>query len=157
MVSKHLRSDQCSIDSSSRASSQARPTRRDFLKRSTAAIAAPAMMAHGTEGDHGGRPRQLGAKRPNILIIIADQFRWDFVGTYGLNPMGVTPNIDSIGRRGVAFQNAVTNQPWCSPSRACLFTGQYGTENGVWHLGPGLRPDATTLATVLRSQGYTAV
>lgn len=69
--------------------------------------------------------------------------------------MGLTPNIDSIARRGVAFQNAITNQPWCSPSRACLFTGQYATTHGVWRLGPGLRPDATTLATELRSHGYT--
>jgi arylsulfatase A-like enzyme len=94
-------------------------------------------------------------KPPNILIVIADQFRWDCVGAYGLNPMDVTPNLDSIARRGSAFQNAVTNQPWCSPSRACLLTGQYGTTNGVWRLGPGLRPDATTLATTLRSHGYT--
>lgn len=94
--------------------------------------------------------------RPNILIIISDQFRWDYVGVYGLNPMGITPNIDSIARRGVGFQNTFTNQPWCSPSRACLMTGQYATRHGVWKLGPGLRPDAVTLATVLRSHGYSA-
>jgi arylsulfatase A-like enzyme len=99
----------------------------------------------------------LETKGPkNIVLIIADQLRWDFVGAYGLNPIGLTPNIDSIAQRGVAFQNAVTNQPWCSPSRACLFTGQYGTTHGVWSLGPGLRPGATTLATALRGQGYTA-
>jgi arylsulfatase A-like enzyme len=121
-----------------------RPTRREFLEASTISLAASQSA--------GAAPESTGPK--NILLIIADQFRWDFVGAYGLNPMDVTPNIDSIGRRGVAFQNAVTNQPWCSPSRACLFTGQYATTHGVWRLGPGLRPDSTTLATVLRGHGY---
>jgi|GEM_PF-148283 len=131
-------------------------TRREFLKRSavTAAMPAMALTAQG-RNEEGTGQRTHPEKPPNILIVIADQFRWDCVGAYGLNPMGVTPNIDSIARRGAAFQNAVTNQPWCSPSRACLFTGQYGTRNGVWKLGPGLRPDSTTLATVLRSHGYT--
>ncbi|MGH9325601.1 MAG: sulfatase-like hydrolase/transferase [Terriglobia bacterium] len=127
------------------------PTRREFLKRAALAATASATTAKAAEAGPGD-----SIKPPNILLIIADQFRWDFVGAYGLNPMQVTPNLDSIAQRGVAFENAVTNQPWCSPSRACLFTGQYGTTNGVWRLGPGLRPDATTLATVLRSHGYTA-
>jgi arylsulfatase A-like enzyme len=131
-------------------------TRREFLKHSAATAAIPAMAWNAQGGNaEGVAEREQSGKPPNILIIIADQFRWDFVGAYGLNPMGVTPNIDSIARRGAAFENAVTNQPWCSPSRACLFTGQYGTRNGVWKLGPGLRSDSTTLATVLRSQGYT--
>jgi arylsulfatase A-like enzyme len=145
------------VDSSSEMKSRrTQPTRRDFLKRSAAALAVPAVAAEGAAGNRGAAQELPKGKRPNILIVIADQFRWDCVGAYGLNPMGVTPHLDSIAQRGVAFQNAVTNQPWCSPSRACLFTGQYATENGVWHLGPGLRPDATTLATALRSQGYSA-
>ncbi|MGH9327450.1 MAG: sulfatase-like hydrolase/transferase [Terriglobia bacterium] len=129
-------------------------TRRGFLKRS-AAIAATASsfaMAAGAEQQGPRAP----AKRPNILLYIADQFRGDFVGALGLNPMGVTPHLDSISRRGVGFQNAVTNQPLCSPSRACLFTGQYATETGVWTLGPGLGTGAVTLATILRGEGYTA-
>ncbi len=127
-------------------------TRREFLKRSAAVAAASSSLAAPGEARQTGSPR----KRPNILLYIADQFRGDFLGANGLNPMGVTPNLDSIGRRGVCFQNAVTNQPLCSPSRACLFTGQYATQTGVWKLGPGLRPGAETLATILRGQGYTA-
>jgi arylsulfatase A-like enzyme len=129
-------------------------TRREFLKQSAAAMTLPALGAAAPAEENTPSPVQN--KRPNLLLIIADQFRWDFVGAYGLNPMGVTPNLDQIARRGVAFQNAVTNQPLCSPSRACLFTGQYATETGVWTLGPGLRPGATTLATILRGEGYTA-
>jgi arylsulfatase A-like enzyme len=134
--------------------SDALPTRREFLKRTVVASAStPAVK--GSERTSRNAERKTSKERPNILLIIADQFRWDFVGAYGLNAMGVTPNLDLIAQRGVAFRNAVTNQPLCSPSRACLFTGQYGTTNGVWKLGPGLRPEATTLATALRSHGYT--
>lgn len=132
----------------------ARSTRREFLKVALAATASTT-AAKAAEGDSSEPQGRESKTSPNILLIIADQFRWDCVGAYGLNPMKVTPNIDSIARRGIGFKNAVTNQPLCSPSRACLFTGQYGTTNGVWRLGPGLRPDATTLATVLRSNGYT--
>ncbi|MDE3178030.1 MAG: sulfatase-like hydrolase/transferase, partial [Acidobacteriota bacterium] len=104
-------------------------------------MALPALAA-AKAADQREREQAGGSKkRPNLLMIIADQFRWDFVGAYGLNPMGVTPNLDGMARRGTAFQNAITNQPLCSPSRACLFTGQYATETGVWKLGPGLRSD----------------
>lgn len=116
-------------------------SRREFVKRS--AVALPAMStfaATATESEENRERGDVRKQRPNIVLYIADQFRWDCVGAYGLNSMDVTPNLDSIAQRGVGFQNAVTNQPWCSPSRACLFTGQYANQNGVWRLGLGLRP-----------------
>ncbi len=104
-------------------------------------------------GDPAEEPART-AGRPNILLVISDQYRWDFIGGYGHNSMSFTPNLDAMLRRGTAFRNAFTNQPLCSPARACLFTGQYATRTGVWNLGPGLRRGATTLATVLRQAGY---
>lgn len=128
--------------------------RRQFLRRSVTAVGLAGMAGRAAMA----APQQTEAagakKRPNILMIIADQFRWDFVSAYGLNPMDVTPNLDAMAKRGVAFANAVTNQPLCSPSRACLFTGLYATETGVWKLGPGLRPGALTLAKILHDEGY---
>jgi arylsulfatase A-like enzyme len=94
--------------------------------------------------------------RPNVLLVISDQWRWDFVCGYGENPMDCTPNLDAMMRRGTAFRSAYSNQPLCSPARSCLFTGKYATETGVWTLGPGLQPGEVTLATLLRTQGYTA-
>jgi arylsulfatase A-like enzyme len=129
-------------------------SRREFVMRSAASLPAISTLAaaalESQEDNENGRK-----KHPNIVLYIADQFRWDCVRAYGLNSMEVTPNLDSLAKRGIGFQNAVTNQPWCSPSRACLFTGQYANQNGVWRLGLGLRPGATTLATTLRSHGYT--
>ncbi len=139
------------------------PTRREFLKRSAMIAAAP-LAGRATHPSaqsaqqEGNRPRT----QPNILIIHSDQFRWDFICAVGLNPMANTPNLDAMYRRGTVFQNFITNQPLCSPSRACLWTGQYATTNGVWKLlwsdNPrvGIKPDAITLATQLRSAGYSA-
>jgi arylsulfatase A-like enzyme len=109
-------------------------------------------MAVGGKGESPeGHPQ-----RPNVLIIHADQMRWDAVGAYGLNPMGLTPNLDAMAKRGVLFAQAISNQPVCAPSRACLWTGQYSCQHGVWRNGIGLAHDATTIATALRQQGYTA-
>ena len=133
-------------------------SRRSFLKKSFAAAAAVPLsaggaMAQSAEGRTPGAPK---SKPPNVVVIIADQFRGDFIGANGRNPMGVTPNLDAMAERGVTMQNAVTNQPLCSPSRACLFTGMYATETGMWKLPPGveLNRDLPTLASVLRSHGY---
>ena len=129
-------------------------TRREFIKGSSVAAALPAL---GIEVD--GRNREAPApnkKPPNIIIIIADQFRWDALGAYGLNSMGFTPHLDSVARRGTLFRSHIANQPVCAPSRANLFTGQYQNRNGVWRNGLGLAPGAVTLATTLSQAGYTA-
>jgi arylsulfatase A-like enzyme len=129
----------------------AAPSRRGFLKNSFAAAAAAPLAAENAAA-------QANKKKPNIVMIIADQFRGDFIGANGMNPMGVTPNLDGMAQRGVCMQNAVTNQPLCSPSRACLFTGMYATQTGMWKLPPGveLNRELPTLASILRSNGYSA-
>lgn len=135
-------------------------SRRDFLKKSFAAAASAPLSAGGAAAQGAdGQPRESPNLKPhNIVIIIADQFRGDFIGANGRNPMGVTPNLDAMAERGVTMLNAVTNQPLCSPSRACLFTGRYATETGMWKLPPGVELDRSlpTLASILRSHGYTA-
>jgi arylsulfatase A-like enzyme len=128
-------------------------SRRQFLTRSAAAAAAlPAILPEAQGGQAPDRRAQ--AKRPNIIIYHADQFRWDCLGAYGLNPMGLTPNLDAMAQRGTLFRSHMSNQPLCAPSRANLFTSQYQNRNGIWRNGPGLASDAVTLATVLRQAGY---
>lgn len=95
-------------------------------------------------------------QKPNIIIYLADQFRWDFVGANGLNATTDTPNLDAMAGRGTLFTHAVTNQPLCAPSRSVLFTGRYATETGVWHNVVALDPSLPTLAGELRKAGYTA-
>ena len=94
--------------------------------------------------------------RPNIVMIISDQFRADCIGAMGLNPMNLTPNIDRMAERGVMFRSAFCNQPVCAPARASIFTGQYPSKHGVWRNGIALPENSTTLASMLRRQGYSA-
>lgn len=102
------------------------------------------------------RPPAAQGAPPNVLFIISDQFRADNLGCMGANPMGLTPNLDGLARRGVLFRSAMVNHPVCAPARACFFTGQYEDKHGVWKNGPGLDPKAETLATALRGRGYSA-
>lgn len=99
-----------------------------------------------------------GISRPNVVLYVADQMRWDFVAAHCLNPTTRTPNLDKIASRGIDFTGAVTNQPLCSPSRACMMTSRYATETGMWKLPPPnqLQPDLPTLATEFRKNGYSA-
>ncbi len=133
-------------------------TRREFLRRSAVAAAVPAFSAEAVASEKGANKSSTDgrAKRPSVIVIHADQFRWDVLGAYGLNPMGLTPNLDAMARRGTLFQSAITNQPVCGPSRACLWTGQYASRQGVWMNGIGLRTDVPTIATAFRQAGYTA-
>src|SRR6187200_2745598 len=99
---------------------------------------------------------QQSAAKPNIILIISDQFRWDCIGAMGLNPMNLTPNLDQMASRGVMFRSAFCNQPVCASARASIFTGQYPSRHGVWRNALGLPEGATTLATTLRQAGYSA-
>jgi arylsulfatase A-like enzyme len=94
--------------------------------------------------------------RPNVIIYLADQFRWDFIGANGKNGSTRTPNLDALCARGTNFTHAVTNQPVCAPARSVLMTSRYATETGVWRNGLPLSQSLPTLAGELRQAGYTA-
>ena len=102
-------------------------------------------------------PQHSAARtRPNILLIVSDQFRADCIGAMGANPMNLTPNLDAMAAEGVIFRSACTNQPVCAPSRGTIFTGQYPARHGVWRNGLGLAENSTTLASSFRQAGYSA-
>src|SRR5713101_8138911 len=75
---------------------------------------------------------QTPGRRPNVILIISDQFRADNLGCLGMNPMNLTPNLDAMARKGTLFRSAFVNQPVCAPARATMFTGQYPEKHGVW-------------------------
>jgi arylsulfatase A-like enzyme len=122
-------------------------TRREWLSGLPAAAALTASSAAAQTG---------GASRPNIVLVISDQFRWDCVGAVGENPMNLTPNLDAMASRGVIFTSEFCNQPVCAPARGSIFTSQYPSRHGVWRNGIGLGENATTLAGTLRQNGYSA-
>ena len=60
--------------------------------------------------------------KPNFVLIMADQVRWDIIGAYG-NQAVKTPNIDWIAANGLRFDRHYTSAPICTPARAVLLTG----------------------------------
>ena len=69
-------------------------------------------------------------KRPNILMIVVDDLRWDELSVMG-HPFIETPNIDRLAREGALFENAYQVVPLCSPNRASILTGQYPSRHGI--------------------------
>jgi len=67
----------------------------------------------------------------NLLFILSDQHRADFLGCAG-HPTVQTPNLDQLAARGTRFANAYTNSPICVPARASLATGRYVHDIGYW-------------------------
>ena len=93
------------------------------------------------------------SKRPNILYIMTDQHRADWLGCAG-HPVVKTPNIDSLAARGTRFTNFYVTSPVCMPNRGAIFTGRYPSVNGLRHNGLPLPADANTFVDVLRAGGY---
>ena len=62
------------------------------------------------------------SRRPNLLLLMADQFRGDALGCDG-NPAARTPNLDRLARDGAHFRRAYSSVPSCTPARAGLLTG----------------------------------
>ena len=90
---------------------------------------------------------------PNILFIIADQWRAQAFGFAG-DPNVKTPNLDRLERECVNFTQAVAGMPVCSPTRASLLTGQRPLTHGIFINDVPLRADAVTIAKVLKGAGY---
>ena len=72
----------------------------------------------------------------NILFIMADQLRWDYLSCYG-HPHLETPNIDRLAERGLRFDRAYVQSPVCGPSRASTYTGRTVFSHGAtWNRVP---------------------
>lgn len=95
----------------------------------------------------------MRSDRPNVIVLLTDQQRWDTSGLHG-NPLELTPNFDRMAQRGTHVYNSFTNQPLCGPSRACLQTGLYATITGCYRNGIPLPSDAKTLAHHFQAAGY---
>lgn len=91
--------------------------------------------------------------RPNILLIMADQFVWDGIGQVG--GWTHTPNLDRLYQEGVGFENCWTASPLCLPARASLLTGTYPSElNLMDNMSDGLNEQSSTWVQELRAAGY---
>ena len=92
----------------------------------------------------------------NVLWIMADQLRWDYLSCYG-HPHLHTPHLDRLAERGVRFTNAYVQSPFCGPSRMSSYTGRYCRSHGVTWNGFPLRVGEPTLGDHLREIGVNPV
>lgn len=106
-------------------------------------------------------PQPSSACRPNLVFIMADQFRGDALGCMQKEPVQ-TPHLDRLASEGILFTNAVSNYPVSSPARAMWMTGMYPASNRVTGncnsenspYGVELPSDAVCWSDVLQQAGY---
>jgi arylsulfatase A-like enzyme len=121
--------------------------RREFMKGGAAAAGLAFAAGKGFSAP----------ERPNVLIILVDQMRlprW--------TPLLNRPNIEGLAATGVSFTKHFVSAVPCSPSRACLMTGTYTTQNKMYtncdfvegNLQPSLDPRIPTLGSVFRKAGF---
>jgi arylsulfatase A-like enzyme len=92
--------------------------------------------------------------RPNILLLMTDQQRFDSLGCYGAG-FAHTPNLDRLAEQGAVFERCYVNNPICTPSRASMMTGKHLPGHGVYRLYDNLPHDEILFTSWLRELGYT--
>ncbi|GLY19634.1 N-acetylgalactosamine-6-sulfatase [Kineosporia sp. NBRC 101677] len=141
-------------------------TRRNVLGAlaagATAAGVATAQPAQAATGESDFRAAPGAARRPNILFILADDLGWADLSSYG-SPDIKTPNLDALARSGLRFTQGYSAGAVCSPTRIALYTGRYPARTTAGLPEPiaavnardGLAPEHPTLASLLKTVGYT--
>jgi arylsulfatase A-like enzyme len=91
----------------------------------------------------------------NVLFIMCDQLRWDYLSCYG-HPVLQTPAVDELARRGARFDAAYVQSPVCVPSRMSFYSGRYVSSHGTtWNHVP-FPADQITLGDHLARAGRAA-
>lgn len=104
---------------------------------------------------------QKNAARPNVLIILADQWRGQAIGFENKEPVK-TPYLDQFAKESLVLHQMVSNYPVCSPARAMLMTGKYPIKNRVFTnvnsasapFGIELSKNAVCWSDILKANGY---
>ena len=97
------------------------------------------------------------SKRPNIVVVLADDMRWDYLGAMGANLIIQTPNLDKLAVEGTLFTNAFVTSAICTPSRTSILTGMYERKHGVtFGSNSAMTEEAweNTYPMLLRKSGY---
>jgi len=121
--------------------------RRAFLSITTGAALAPTQAA--------------GPKKPNIVVILADDFGYGSLNCYGADRKLIrTPHLDRLAKEGIRFTDANTPSSVCSPTRYGLITGRYCWRTTLKYevlatTAPlHIEPERLTVASLLKAEGY---
>jgi arylsulfatase A-like enzyme len=99
--------------------------------------------------------RSARRRKPNVVLLGIDSLRADHMSCYGYHRL-TTPHIDRFARQGVLFERTYSAHIPTTSAYSSMFTGRdvFGTQVvALRHKGP-LRPEARTLAEILRDEGY---
>jgi len=107
--------------------------------------------------------RLAQGSKPNFIVIITDDHRWDSMGVVQ-REMGATgrfpwftngtPNMDRLAAEGIRFRNGFVTLSLCSPCRAAILTGRYNHFNGIINNATAFPTNTPTYASRLRDAGY---
>ena len=125
---------------------------RKLSRRQTLKIIGGSLAVCAT--DFGLASRVFGyKKRPNIVVILSDDHRWDTMSNMG-HPFIKTPHLDRLAEEGVRFTNAFATTSLCSPSRGSFLTGQYAHRHGVKNNVTPWNDKNVTFLELLKTAGY---
>ena len=99
--------------------------RRDFIKYGSSSLVGTVLL-----NSCQGNNNQNKDRRPNIIVLIADDLRWDCIGRF--NQIIQTPNLDRLAEFGTVYLNNFVTTSICPTSRATIFTGLYARHHGIW-------------------------
>jgi len=137
-----------------RMNADRRQTRRQFLK--ALGFGAGAAALAGGRFLRASAAAAAHAKKPNVLFIMSDDHCAQAIGAYGsrLAKINPTPVIDTLAKDGMLLENCFCTNSICTPSRACIMTGQYSIQNGALDLTDRLQPANHYLSIEMRKAGY---
>jgi arylsulfatase A-like enzyme len=97
---------------------------------------------------------QEESEKPNIVFILSDDHRYDFMGFTGAVPGLQTPHMDNLAKEGAHMSNAFVSTSLCSPSRASILTGQYAHTHTIVDNSAPLPDGLTFFPEYLQELGY---
>src|SRR5512146_1564038 len=105
--------------------------RRAFLQSAGAASVALGLASARAATKKETLQKLPDSKPRNVVFILSDDHRYDFMGFMGKVKFLQTPNMDRLAREGAHLQNAFVTTALCSPSRASILTGLFSHKHGV--------------------------
>jgi len=125
----------------------------EITRRKVLQMAGYAAAAAGVQQALGSTATVQAKPQPNILFIMADQWRRQALG-FMKQDIVSTPNLDKFATQGTVCMNALSTVPVCSPNRSCLFSGKYSLNNGVLCNETTLMARNQTLGEFCKAAGY---
>ena len=129
--------------------------RREFLKAAgVAGILGATGFAAAAEEKIAKLESIAGAKPRNVVFILSDDHRYDFLGFMGKVKFLETPNLDRMAKEGAHLKNAFVTTALCSPSRASILTGKLSHRHGVIDNNTDIPAGTVFFPQYLQQAGY---